>query len=163
VKEPHPDPDESHLDLEPVVRTITAVVAAAVQAAGLVSCGGIERGAYVKANERLFEQLPRVAGARLYSERSMAYRASDSAPVIGYNTVFELRLPRGATATSVGSFFRRRLRTRWRLVETLHGPQQGLVLNFRRGRAGVSINLFNARIHMLEVAVDHAYYGKLGR
>jgi hypothetical protein len=58
----------------------------------------------------------------------------------------------------VWSFFTRRLRPDWLWVETIDGP----VLNFRRGKSFVSINLESQRAHLLEVAVDH-YYGKLGR
>jgi hypothetical protein len=56
-------------------------------------------------------------------------------------------------------FYRQRLRLQWRLVEVLDGP----VFNFRQDKAFVSINLENADAHALEVAVDHAYYGRLGR
>jgi hypothetical protein len=34
-----------------------------------------------------------------------------------------------------------------------------LVLNFRRDRAFLSLNLENADAHMMEIAVDHEYYG----
>ncbi len=97
-------------------------------------------------------------GARLESETSTAYR-DESGPVLGYGTRFDFRLPRAATVTDVSSFFQRQLEPKWRLVEKLEGS----VFNFRRGKSFVSINLENARIHVLEVAVDHAYYGKLGR
>jgi hypothetical protein len=117
------------------------------------------RGAYVKANERLFTSLPSFPGARLQSETSTAYRPRESRPVVGYGTRFDLKLPMTATAASVSSFFRRRLQPKWRLVETLDGA----VFNFPGGKAFVSVNFENAHIHEFEVAVDHAYYGKLGR
>lgn len=123
-----------------------------------VGCG-VDRGAYVKANERLFAELPSFPAAHLESEVSTAYHSSDSGPVVGYGTRFDLELPASAVAPAVSSFFRQRLQPRWRLVETLDGP----VFNFRRGKASVSVNLENAHIHVLEIAVDHDYYGKLGR
>jgi hypothetical protein len=142
------------------VDRVIAVVVGTLVAAGLAGCGsGVDRGAYVKANERLFKQLPSFPGARLDSETSTVYRSSESGPVVGYGTRFDLMLPVAATAASVSSFFRERLRPGWRLVEAIDGP----VFNFRRGKASVSINLENAQVHGLEIAVDHAYYGKLGR
>lgn len=139
---------------------MSAVVVGALLAVGPSGCGsGVDRGAYVKANELLFKQLPSFPGAQLDSETSTAYRSSDNGPVVGYGTRFDLKLPSTATAARVSSFFRERLRTRWRLVESIDGP----VFNFRSGKASVSINLENAQAHVLEVAVDHAYFGKLGR
>jgi hypothetical protein len=43
----------------------------------------------------------------------------------------------------------------WALVERL----DGLVLNFRRGKARLSINVDNWRVHQFEIFVDHASYG----
>ena len=142
-----------------MVRLI-AVVVGTLLASGIAGCGGgVDRGAYVKENEHLFKQLPSFPGARLDSETSTAYRSSDLGPVIGYGTRFDLTLPPAATIASVSSFFRQRLRPRWRLVEDLEGQ----VFNFRHRKAFVSVNLANAHLHVLEVAVDQAYYGKLGR
>ena len=123
---------------------------------GLAGCGGGDRKAYVKANETLFEQLPRFPGSRVENETTTAYHADESGPVAGYSTRFDLTLPSQATAGDVGSFYRRRLGPQWRLVENLGG----LVLNFRRERAFLSVNLENADAHMMEIAVDHEYYGK---
>ena len=130
-----------------------AVVVGTLLAAGFAGCGGgVDRGAYVKANEHLFKQLPSFPGARLDSETSTAYRSSESGPVVGYGTRFDLTLPPAATTASVSSFFRQRLRPQWRLIEAL----EGVVFNFRSGKAFVSINLENAHVHVLEVAVDQA-------
>jgi hypothetical protein len=126
---------------------------------GLAGCGGSDRKAYVKANQILFEQLPRFPGSRVGDETTTAYHADESGPVAGYSTRFELTLPAQATADVVGSFYRRRLGSQWRLVENLGGS----VLNFRKGKAFLSVNLENADAHMLEIAVDHDYYGKLDR
>jgi hypothetical protein len=126
---------------------------------GLAGCGGGDRKAYVKANQTLFAQLPRFPGSSVADETTMAYHADESGPVAGYSTRFELTLPARATADGVGSFYRRRLGSRWRLVENVGGR----VLNFRRGKAFLSVNLENADARMLEIAVDHEYYGKLER
>jgi hypothetical protein len=136
---------------------LVGVVIFAPITTGFAGCGSsVDRDAYVRANERLFAQLPRFPGTRPRGEISTAYRNEDSGPVLGYTTRFELALPSGATPPNVRAFFTRRLQPRWRLVENLRGR----VLNFRRGDRFVSINLENARLHRLEVAVDHALDGK---
>lgn len=129
---------------------------------GLAGCSGGDRDrrAYVKANETLFEQLPHFPGSRVENETTTMYHADESGPVAGYSTRFDLTLPpRAGGADTVGSFYRRRLGPQWRLVENLGGT----VLNFRKGRGFISVNLENADAQMLEIAVDHEYYGKLDR
>jgi hypothetical protein len=138
---------------------LAGVAALAPISTGFTGCGHsspVDRDAYVRANERLFAQLPSVPGARSLDEISTSYREEDSGPVTGYSTRFELALPSRATPENVRAFFTTRLRPRWRLVENLRGQ----VLNFRRGDGFVSINLSNARLHRLEIAVDHALDGK---
>jgi hypothetical protein len=139
------------------VMSFRAVGVIALLVLGLAGCGGGDRGSYVKANKTLFEELPRVPGSRIEDETTTAYHAEESGPVAGYSTRFDLTLPPQATADAVGSFYRRRLGPQWRLVENLGGS----VLNFRKGKAFLSVNLENAHAHMLEIAVDHEYYGKL--
>jgi hypothetical protein len=141
------------------VMSLRAVGAITLLVLGLAGCGGGDRKAYVKANQTLFRQLPRFPGSSVEDETTMAYHADESGPVAGYSTRFELTLPPQATGDAVGSFYRRRLGSRWRLVENLGG----LVLNYRRGKAFLSVNLENADARMLEIAVDHDYYGKLDR
>jgi hypothetical protein len=147
---------------EPAPRGVTLLQVFCVIALlvlGLAGCGGGERKAYVKANATLFEQLPHFPGSRVEDETTTAYHADESGPVAGYSTRFDVTLPTRATADAVASFYRRRLGARWQLVENLGGS----VLNFRRGNAFLSVNLENADAHMLEIAVDHEYYGKPGR
>ena len=122
---------------------------------GTAACGGAgpDRDAYVRANEAVFDQLPLIPGARLRDEVSTPVHAEEEGPVVGYTTRFDLDLPHAAAAAPVASFFRRGLEPKWRMVERLRGP----VLNFRRGRASVSINLESWRAHVLEVAVDHRH------
>lgn len=141
-------------------RLVQCAFTFALLAVALAGCGGGGRSAYVKANERLFASLPQYPGAKLKSETSAPYGEEDSSRVLGYVTRFDFTLPSDASrAGGAWSFFERRLRPDWLWVETLAGP----VLNFRRGKAFVSINLESERAHVLEVAVDHDYYGKLGR
>jgi hypothetical protein len=143
-----------------VARGLVALAAGLALAVAPGGCGSaVDRGEYVNANERLFKQLPTFPGARLSSESSDAYHDGEDGPVIGYDTRFDLKLPDRTDADAAASFFRGNLQPEWQLVEELDGP----VLNFRMGQALVSINLENWHEHVLEVAVDHAYYGKLGR
>ena len=116
--------------------------------------GGPDRGGYVRANEAIFRTIPLFPGARVASEHSSAARTEEDGPVVGYVTLFEIELPRKATAGAVARFYERWLSQRWRLVERLNGP----VLNFRRGPAGLSVNIDNWRVHRVELGVDHEYY-----
>lgn len=135
---------------------IAAGVALVLLLLSVAGCREGGRDSYVKANERLFASLPHYPGSKLKSKISAPYSEEDSNQILGYVTRFDLALPANSDPWS---FFTRRLRPRWLWVETLGGP----VLSFRRGKAFVSINLESARAHVLEVAVDHDYFGKLGR
>ena len=85
---------------------------------------------------------------------STPYRRTESGPVVGYGTRRVFRLPIAASAQTVATFYTDRLGAEWALVEKV----DGLVLNFRRGTAAVSINLDNWRVHQFEIAVDHGFY-----
>jgi hypothetical protein len=143
-----------------VPQAVAAALAFVLLSPIFVGCRDGGRDDYVKANEAMFRSLPHVPGAKLTSETSAPYREEDSARVLGYVTRFEFTLrAAGAGGPDGWSFFTRRLRPEWLWIETLAGP----VLDFRRGKAFVSINLESQRRGVLEVTVDHAYYGKLGR
>jgi hypothetical protein len=131
-------------------RTALAVLAASV--AGLSACGGPNRAAYVEANQRIFDTLPRPPGAVVVSTTSGEVRGGESGPILGYLMLVELALPHDITARDITEFYRARMAPSWRLVEALDGP----VLNFRRDDACVSVNAENWRVRKLEVAVDHA-------
>jgi hypothetical protein len=124
-------------------------------------CGGSgpDRGDYLRANERLFAELPTFPGSHVQRETTSSYHDDESGPVAGYSTRFELALPPSADAAAVGTFYRSRLAPQWRLVERLDGA----VVNFRRGEEFVSINVDNASAHRFEIAVDHAYGGNPNR
>ena len=132
-------------------------LALALVALALVAraCGNrdVDKGAYISANKALFQTLPVFPGAQLREQSSSPYHAGEDGqgPIAGYTTLFEFKLPRDARAGDVARFYRRQLEPRWRLVESLGGP----VLNFRKRRSSVSINLEGRRTHLLEVAVDH--------
>ena len=114
-------------------------------------CGGGGRESYVKHNEALFRSLPTFPGATKTSESSAPYRTEEDGPVRGYTTTFHLRLPANAAAADVAAFYSKRLQPSWRVVERLSGP----VLNLRRGRAALSVNLEGARGRELELTVDY--------
>ena len=122
-------------------------------------CGDPDRGAYAKANERVFDQLPTFPEARLQQEVSSEARAEEEGPVVGYVTRFVFRLPMRTTADDLTAFYSRQLKSPWHLVERLDGP----VLNYRRKQASISLNFDNWRVHKFEIAVDHKFYGVHGR
>jgi hypothetical protein len=133
--------------------TILALTAIAVPL-GLAGCGStVDRDDYVKANENLFRRLPIFPGAQLQREVSASYRSGEDGPIVGYTTLFDSKLPPDAQADVVASFFRQNLEPTWRLVERLDGP----VLNFRKGRSSVSVNLESWQAHIIEIAVDHGH------
>jgi len=135
-------------------RRMTRLAALVLLVGLLGSCGGVDRGAYVRGNERTFAQLPAFPGSRLVRRVSTEGRDEESGPVTHYVTRYEFRLPATATRAEVAAFFRRRLEPRWRLVENL----QDAVFNYRRGRASLSVNLENAPVHGFELGIDHAFY-----
>jgi hypothetical protein len=132
------------------IRLLLVAVAVLISA---VACGGTDRGAYINANEAVFEQLPHFPGAKLRQTISAPARAEEDGPIVGYTTRYDFDLPQSAEPGDVATFYRQRLEPKWRLVERVDGP----VLNFRKGSAFVSVNLASWRAHQLELAVDHAY------
>jgi hypothetical protein len=131
-----------------------------VAAASLAACGGgsgtaVDRADYIRANERLFRGVPQYPGTTRMTEESAPYYEEEDGPVAGYGTRFDFRLPAGTAGAAVAGFYAKKLSPAWRLVERLDGP----VLNFRRSKAVLSINLESWRGHVLEIYVDHARYG----
>lgn len=140
-----------------------ALVAGAglVSAVALVAAGlgyGVDRARYAAANEAILAELPTYPGARLVSTRTLPYYSGDSAwsPVAGYTTLAFFRLPRGTDPTHVAAFYERELAPDWTLTERLDEPPYaaGPIRTFRRGEAGVSVNLESWRGGILELAVD---------
>jgi hypothetical protein len=119
---------------------------------------GVDRGRYVAANEAILNKLPTYPGASRRSTRTLAYYQGEAAwsPVAGYTTLAFFRLPRGADPDDVAAFYERRLAGEWRLVEKITEPPfaAGPILSFRRGRAGLAMNLESWRGGVLEIAVD---------
>ena len=136
-------------------------VAGFVLALGLLATGlgyGVDRSRYVAANAALLAKLPTYPGARRVSTRTLPYYGGDSAwsPVVGYTTLAFFRLPSDTDPSRVAAFFERELVPEWTLTERIDEPPYaaGPILNFRRGKAGISVNLESWRGGMLEVAVD---------
>lgn len=146
------------------------VLLAVIAVIGLVACGNVDRSSYVHANEQLAKQIPTYPGAVLTKETSSPSYSQEGPEifrqVIGYNTLYEYKLPARVKGTTVAAYFRHKLH--WKLEEALISPpppsavpgDKTIVLNFRHGNAAVSINLENAYVHRMEIAVDHADYGK---
>jgi hypothetical protein len=135
----------------------SAVFASLLLAASLATgCGNKHpsRSTYVQANKDILRKLPRLPGSQIVLENSSPRAGGEEGQIVGYVTRVDLRLPANTPAARISRFYQQRLRPRWRLAERLSGP----VLNFRRGMALVSINLENARLHVVEIAVDNAFY-----
>ena len=133
----------------------------------VAGCGGSsQRATYVRANEMLFNELPRFPSSQLTKQYSAAYRSrSNSGPVLGYTSVYEFKVSPHVSTASVDAFFGRRLQAPWLLLGRTGGGNElsGGISKFRRRSAAISINLDNARFHRFEIDVDHAYFGKRGR
>jgi hypothetical protein len=140
------------------VRTLPRLLVVVVALLGFSACSagyGVDRGDYVAANEAILAKLPVFPGSTPTEEISTPYRRTESGPIVGYGTRRVFQLPPAASAEDVTTFYTDRLGSEWALVERLDDP----VLNFRRGKAAVSINVDNWRVHQFEVAVDHASPG----
>lgn len=131
---------------------------------GALACSerDVDRDGYVRANEAVLASVPAGSRAELAGTTSAPYYKGDGAgaPVAGYTTTQVFRLAPGSTSEGVAAFYERRLPTGWQLVERL--PAQGgagPVLNFRRGRAALSVNLENAGNGTYELTADHDAYG----
>jgi hypothetical protein len=124
---------------------------------------GVRRDDYVEKNEELLASVPTFPGAQRTDVRHSPYYEGDSAgaPVAGYVTAFVFRLPEDVSRVEVGRFYERRLSREWVLVEEFVEAGGERVVNFRREDASLSINLESRGV--LELAVDHNSYGKLGR
>lgn len=141
-------------------RVWSSIVIAVWLAALLAGCGGgVNESSYLRANESVFRDVPRFPGATVEGVTSSAYRERDLGPVVGYTSVYTLRLARSTQRPVIAAYYRRRLGPTWQEVENLEGQ----VLNFRRGQTSLSVNLSNSTQGSYELAIDHEYYGKLGR
>lgn len=143
------------------MRRLVVTAAGVVLAVGLVGTWlgyGVDRDRYLAANAALLADLPAYPGARLVSIRTLPYHGGDSAwsPVVGYTTLAFFRLPPAIDPSHVAAFYDRELAATWTLVERIDEPPYaaGPILNFRSGKAGVSVNLESWRGGLLEIAVD---------
>lgn len=119
----------------------------------VIGCGtGVDRDEYIERNAMLYASLPTPVGEVKIEQRSVPYRSKENGPIVGYTTVTILRVPRLTSLAQIVAFYRTRLlATGWTLVERLDGP----ILNFRKARAFVSVNLESFRSRLVEVAVDY--------
>lgn len=114
---------------------------------------------YVASNRAILATLPLFPGARRLAETDAPYYKDDSRATTGYTSLVRYRLPAETGAAAVRRYFQARLDPGWRLVEIVQGTRQdGPVLNFRRGRSSLSINLMNARRDEFEITVDERRY-----
>lgn len=144
----------------------TSATPLVVLALAVAGCGGqgVDKQAYVSANARVVNAIPVFTGARLIDSTSMPYFEEGRSGAQGYTTNTRYRFPVTSTVGDVSAFYRRRLASRWKLTEVLRGSSRdGPVLNFCRGKASVSINLQSKQQRILEIDIDHGYYGKFGR
>ncbi len=142
-------------------RRVAILAVLLVPAALLAGCGGGGGGTsskadYIKANESLFKSLPAFPKEHVASEGTSTYAGTSNS--VGYQTRFNLTLPKKATTDTLQSFFAGHLQPDWKLVAQLDGP----VLNFRKGNAFVSVNLAGAHGHRAQVTVDQAFYSHTG-
>ena len=143
----------------PLIRTCLVTVAVGLMATFAADCGSSDRSEYVKANERLFQQLPTFPGSRLYETRSSEIPAGPDGrgPIIGYGTTFKFKIPAKATHAAVLAFYERRLRPEWRLVWRQPGTGSsswGFIL--RKGNAGIGIDV--AGMAVIRSIPDNRFY-----
>lgn len=120
---------------------------------------GVDRERYVAANEAILQELPTYPGARQTSTRSSPYYEGDSArsPAAGYVTLAFFELPQKPAPEAIAAFYEQELASEWELARKIAEPSfaAGPILDFRRGKARVSVNLESWRARVLEIAVDH--------
>jgi hypothetical protein len=140
-------------------RLLIAAVAAGV-AVGLAGCGGggskNPRADYVQKNQALFKSLPAYPHAKAASGGTTSYAGKNNS--VGYQTRYVVTVPPTATATKLQTFYAGHLQSAWKLVAQLDGP----VLNFRKGKAFVSVNMTDSAKHKVEVTVDQDFYSHVG-
>jgi hypothetical protein len=115
---------------------------------------GVDGTEYVAANVATLDELPPFPGSIETEEVSTPYRENESGPVVGYGTRRDLVLPPNVAPQAVTAYYEDELLPEWEIVEVLDGP----VVNFRRGRALVSVNVENWRVHRYEMGADHRHF-----
>jgi len=140
-------------------------------AALLVTACGVDRGTYVRENERLLESLPEIAGSDRLRVDSSPYYLQEMGPADGYTTNEVYRAPAGMTADEVIDFYVGELRGEWEYcfenipIRSLEdGEIQGFVktATFYRASSGgtaiVSLNtdgMVPGQAGSFEIVVDH--------
>jgi hypothetical protein len=108
-----------------------------------------------------YATLPTFPGVAETAHSTTVGRGGDGGgPVTSAGVVYDFRLPKEATVRTVARFYETHMATLgWTLRERLPGRSDhraGPVLNFRRGRYSVSVNLEGGYDHVLEVATTEA-------
>jgi hypothetical protein len=121
----------------------------------VAACGGSKQ-SYVQQNEHLLRQIPLPPGARVIRVSSAPYypEGGSNANPSGYTTDEEVTLRGEATSRSLLRFYQIHLRAWQCRRETGVGPA---ILNCRKGRAHVNVNLANIKAHppTYDITVDH--------
>jgi hypothetical protein len=132
---------------------------AVLVAATLAGCGGgggkKTETDFEKANTSLLGTIPVYPHAKLKTHASTGY-TTGSTKVLGYQTRYIYTLPAQATLSDVEGFYLRSLQS-WKQVASLTGP----VLNYRKGKSFISVNLTAVKTHTLEIVVDDSFYANV--
>ena len=141
-------------------RALLTTAAAIGLAIALAGCGGGKptQAGYVKGNTSVLGQIPIYPQAKLTTQATTAYSNGKSASPIGYQTRYIYSLPASAKLPQVEGFYLSKLAGSWKQVASLTGP----VLNYRKGKALISINLTEVKTHRLEIVVDKDFYSHVG-
>lgn len=135
-----------------------AVIGATFLVVVLAGCGGgggaKSQSSYVKSNTGLLANLPTYPHAKLTRKATTGYTTGGT-KIVGYQTRYIFSLPGRASLQSVEAFYLKNMQANgWKQVASLTGP----VVNYRKGKAFVSVNLSEVRTHQLELLVDNSFY-----
>jgi hypothetical protein len=137
-----------------------AVIGATLLVVVLAGCGGggtKSQSSYVKSNAGLLANLPTYPHAKLIRKATTGYTTGGK-KIVGYQTRYIFSLPARASLQSVEAYYLKNMTTNsWKQVASLTGP----VLNYRKGKAFVSVNLSEVRTHQLELLVDNGFYSHI--
>jgi hypothetical protein len=126
--------------------------------AGCTPFGEQEVQSLIDAADATYQTLPAYPGAKQTEHDTSVGHEDEGGPVTQGLTLYVFRLPATATVDRVERFYTTRLsKAGWNLVERIPDRPRhklGPVLNFKRGRMRVSINLEGGYGHRLEVAVS---------
>jgi hypothetical protein len=139
-------------------RTALLVVTGLSVCTACTSFGETQGSELIRGARAVYAAIPPYPGATEISHSEDTARADENGPVTSGVVNHVFRLPGRATVGAVARFYSERLAKHgWSLRERLPGlanHSAGPVLNFRRGRDEVSVNLEGGYGHKLELAVS---------